>query len=137
VGREAGNPTKVLEALQKGADIFQYSGHATFELGVEGKLILEDADSESDPYPAGQLAQLLRDAGVRLVMLSACESGRRNGKMMWSGVAPALVREKIPAVIANQFNIDDNSAIVFARHLYPRLFAGYAIDEALFEARPR
>jgi hypothetical protein len=127
--------TKMEEALQDGADLFQFSGHALFELHQEGKLILELSEEESDPYPAGKLAQLLRDAGVRLAMLSACETGRRNGQMVWSGVAPALTREKIPAVVANQFDILDTNAILLSAKIYPRLIAGFSIDEALFEAR--
>lgn len=54
-------------------------------------------------YSAQQLAVLLVNAGVRMVMLSACESGRRNGRMVWSGSALVLTRgEWIPAVVANQ-----------------------------------
>jgi hypothetical protein len=128
---------KLVDALKAGADIFQYSGHATFELNEEGKLMLEDPenDYESDPYPSGQLAQLLSGAGVRLVMLSACETGRRNGRLVWSGVAPALTRERVPAVIANQFDILDTNAILLSARIYPRLLSGYTIDEALSEAR--
>jgi hypothetical protein len=125
----------LVEALKDGADVFQFSGHATFELGQEGKLVLENEDYESDFYPAAQLAQLLGNSGVRLAMLSACESGRRNGQVVWSGVAPALTREKTPAVVANQFDIQDTSAILLASRMYPRLLTGYAVDEALFEAR--
>jgi hypothetical protein len=54
---------------------------------------------------------------------------------VWAGVAPALTRQKIPAVIANQFKIRDDSAIILASKVYPLILAGYTIDEALFEAR--
>ncbi len=122
-------------ALQDGADVFQFSGHASFDLGDEGHLLLESANRRGDRYAAGDAAQLLRNAGVRLVVLSACEAGRRNGQVMWSGVAPALTREQVPAVIGNQFDILDSSAILLADRIYPRLFLGYTIDEALFWAR--
>ncbi len=126
---------RLAEALKDGADVFQFSGHATFALGQAGQLVLENEEGESDLYPAAQLAQLLGNSGVRLVVLSACESGRRNGTMVWSGVAPALAREKIPAVVANQFDILDTNAILMAARMYPRLLSGYTVDEALFEAR--
>lgn len=126
---------KLEEALGDGADIFQYSGHATFELHQQGKLCLEKNKKESELYDAAQLAQLLHSAGVRLAVLSACETGRRNGRMVWSGIAPALTREKIPAVIANQFDIGDKNATLFASRLYLHLLSGYTVDEALFEAR--
>jgi CHAT domain-containing protein len=127
--------TKMEEALKNGAAIFQYSGHADFASEQQGRLYLEDPQGNSDPYPAQQLAVLLGNAGVRLVVLSACESGRRNGRMTWSGLAPALTRERIPAVIANQYKIQDTAAILLSARLYLRLLSGYTVDEALFEAR--
>jgi hypothetical protein len=54
---------------------------------------------------------------------------------VWSGIAPALTREHIPAVVANQFRIRDASAILIAAKVYHRILAGFTIDEALFEAR--
>jgi hypothetical protein len=132
---EGATRAKLEEALKDGAAVFQYSGHADFAAEQQGQLYLEDAKGNSDPYSAQQLAVLLGNAGVRLVMLSACESGRRNGRMVWSGLAPALTRERIPAVVANQYKIRDTAAILLAARLYPRLLSGYTIDEALFEAR--
>jgi hypothetical protein len=128
--------SKLVEAMQDGADIFQYSGHAAFDLNQEGILCLEnEIDDTSYFYEADRLAELLRNANVRLAVLSACETGRRNGQMVWSGIAPALTREKILAVIANQFDIEDKNATIFASRIYPLLFAGFTVDEALFEAR--
>ncbi len=126
----------VEQALAEGADIFHYAGHAIFELeSRQGKIILEDQDYASDFYGGEQLAQLLRGAGSRLVILSACETGRRNGQNVWGGVAPALTRERIPAVIANQFKIEDKNALLIAAKVYHRVLAGYTVDEALYEAR--
>ena len=123
-------------ALSEGADILHFAGHAIFDpVSREGKLILETEDYESDFYGGGQLAQLLASAGVRLVVLGACETGRRDGQNVWSGVAPALTRERIPAVIANQFKIKDDHAILVAAKVYHRLLAGFSVDEALYEAR--
>lgn len=122
--------------LADGADIFHFAGHATYEkTSREGKLVLEKADFKSHFYSGEKLAQLLSGAGVRLVVLDACETGRRDGQNVWSGVAPALTRQKIPAVIANQFKIRDINAIRVASKVYHRVLAGYTVDEALFEAR--
>ncbi|MEW5956387.1 MAG: CHAT domain-containing protein [Chloroflexota bacterium] len=138
-GRPA-NREAVQQALREGADIFHYAGHAIYEqASQEGEIILEgegeDDEYASDFYSGEQLAQLLRDAGVRLAVLGACETGRRDGQYIWSGVAPALTREKIPAVIANQFEILDKNAIWMTAKVYHRLLAGYTIDQALSEAR--
>jgi hypothetical protein len=124
------------QALDGGADIFHYGGHAIFDpIRKEGKIILERDDNKSDFYSSEQLAQLLRGAEVRLAVLGACETGRRDGQNVWSGVAPALTRENIPAVIANQFKIKDDNAILIASKIYHRVLAGYTVDEALYEAR--
>lgn len=126
----------LMNALDGGADIFHFGGHAAFDqAGKTGKIVLELSDKTADFYPGAELAQLLRDAGVRLAVLGACETGRRNGQNVWSGVAPALAHEKIPSVVANQFKIKDDSATLIALKLYHRVLAGYTVDEALFEAR--
>lgn len=128
------------QALAGGADIFHFAGHAQFErLSMQGQIILErkeeGGDTASDYYSGEQLAMLLGNAGVRLAVLGACETGRRASENVWSGVAPALTREKVPAVVANQFKILDTNAILLATRIFPRVLAGYTIDEALYEAR--
>lgn len=126
---------QLAEALRDGADVFQYSGHATFELEGKGKLVLEKADGTSDYYEAGLLAQRVRGSGVRLAILNACATGRRNGRSVWGGVAPALAGEGVPAVVANQFDIEDDNATLAAEAIYPHLLGGYSVDETVFEAR--
>lgn len=119
-----------------GADIFHFSGHALFEpISRQGSIILERADYKSDYLSGEKLAELLDNAGARLVVLGGCETARRDGRNVWTGVAPALTRERIPAVIGNQFRIQDENAIRLAEVMYPLLLSGYTVDEALFRAR--
>lgn len=129
--------TTLEAALSDGADFFHYAGHAVFEpyLAQAGSLALETATDTTDFYYAEQLAQLLRHAGVCLAVLGGCQTARRNGQLLWSGIAPALTREHIPAVIAQQFSIRDTNAALVASNLYHRLLAGWTVDEAFFEAR--
>lgn len=133
----------LLEALE-GADLFHFSGHGIFEgteLTPEGKLlkkgriILETEEMESDRFESGQLATALREAGVRLVVLGACESAARDEGGAWTGVAPALVREEVPAVVAMQFKVLDKNAARFIAHLYTRVLGGATIDEAVAHGR--
>lgn len=124
------------EVLANGADLFHFAGHGEFDqFSQTGQIALEKDDYSADLYSGEQLAQLLRGADVRLVNLGACNTGRRDGQNVWSGVAPALTRQKIPAVIANQFKIKDKYASLMAAELYPLLLAGYTVDEAVFQAR--
>lgn len=133
----------LLNALDS-ADIFHFSGHGIFEgteLSPEGKLlkkgriILETENAESDRFESGQLATVLRGAGVRMVVLGACESAARDEGGAWTGVAPALVREEVPAVVAMQFKVLDKNAALFIAHLYTRVLGGYSIDEAVAHGR--
>lgn len=124
-----------LPDIVKGAHIFHFAGHGRFEEGKEGQILLEDADGHPDGFNASQLANLLGDQGVRLAVLGACDGGRRDELNHWTGVAPALVRERVPAVVAMQDSIRDWNAAVFGGVLYARLLAGYSIDEAVFEGR--
>jgi len=133
----------LLEELDS-ADIFHFSGHGIFEgteltpqgkLLKKGRIILETEEAESDRFESGQLATVLRGAGVRLVVLGACESAARDEGGAWTGVAPALVREEVPAVVAMQFKVLDTNAALFIAHLYTRVLGGYSVDEAVARAR--
>lgn len=130
----------LLSALMTRADIFHFAGHGEFtkDLGValgsvvgSGSLLLADENNVADPIPADRLGQVLAGKGVRLAVLGACESGRRDGHNVWSGVAASLLRAGVPAVVAMQFTVGDHEAAVFAGALYQALAAGLAIDEAV------
>jgi hypothetical protein len=126
----------LIRVLAGGADIFHFAGHGRFSAATHiGSILLETDRSETDEYPSSMLAQLLRDSGIRLAVLGACDTGRRGGEDAWSGVAPALTGQRIPAVIGNQFTIEDQNAGLLAANAYPLLFAGFTIDEALYEVR--
>ncbi len=133
----------LLQSTQ-GADIFQFGGHGVFEgselspdgtLLMKGKILLENADGNSDPFDSAQLAAILGKAGVRLVLLGACNSAARDDGGAWSGVAPALTRQNIPAVVAMQYKVRDKNAAPFLAYVYLRILGGYSIDEAVAEGR--
>jgi CHAT domain len=122
-------------ALLRGADLFHFAGHGGLAHG-SGYLALpaEEADAV-ERLSADRLANLLRQAGVRVAVLGACESGRRDGISPWDGVATALVGAQVAAVVAMQYRIRDSSAIKFARALYTALAVGLSIDEAVAAGR--
>ena len=53
----------------------------------------------------------------------------------FAGVAQSLVQQRIPAVIAMQFEISDQAAIAFSRGFYSALADGFPVDAALSEGR--
>jgi hypothetical protein len=137
-----------LEKAIPGAQIFHFGGHGVFD-GVDvlpdgsflkkGKILLEDPEGDPDFYDSTTLASLLAPGaggeGVRLAVLGACNGATRDAGGSWTGVAPALVKEKIPAVVAMQFKVGDQAAIGFMLVFYALVLDGYPVDQAVSEAR--
>lgn len=132
------------DALARECHVFHFAGHGEFQaemaelpgtLQGKGFLILVGEDGGPEPFPADKLAHNLRGRGVRLAVLGACESGRRDALNAWSGIAPALNRAGIAAMVGMQYTIGDQNAIAFMRRLYTALAAGQSIDAAVSDGR--
>ena len=128
--------------LLGGVDVFHFSGHGDFEARMgerfgtfegEGQITLFAYDGEPEFVPEGRLAVALRGNGTQLAVLTSSESGRQTD--MSSGLAAALVKVRIPAVVAMQHSIRDSSAIAFCRSLYRALAVGLPLDRAVAEGR--
>ncbi len=117
--------------------IFHFVGHGAFdEHGQDGVLLLEDETGGGRPVSGQELGTLLRDhTSLRLAILNACEGGRASRTDPFAGTAQSLVQQGIPAVIAMQFEVADETAILFAREFYAAVADGYPVDTALAEAR--
>lgn len=126
---------KLLDELIAGADIFHFAGHGKFKrstLGDSGGyILLLGEDGKSAPMPAESLAVNLQSRGVQLVFLGACETGRRDEQNVWSGVVTNLMAAGIPAAIAMQYKIWDESAIAFSGTFYKALAAGLPLEQAV------
>jgi hypothetical protein len=126
-------------------DIFHFAGHGTFgQTGLEaryrtaegeGAILLVAEDGSGAPMPAEELAVNLQGRGVQLVVLGACETGRRGEGNVWSSVAAALMKAGIPAAVAMQYGIWDDAAIAFNRSLYRALAVGLPLDYAVSAGR--
>lgn len=127
---------ELLNALMLRTDVFHFSGHGEFDRkrGV-GSIVLADENNRAVTLPADRLAELLRGRGVRLVVLGACETGRRDGRNIWNSVAASLLRAEIPAVVAMQFKVNDSLAAAFCGAFYRALVAGLTVDEAMAAGR--
>jgi hypothetical protein len=130
---------KLLDELISGADIFHFAGHGKFKKSVSeesgGYILLLGEDGKSAPMPAASLAVNLQSRGVQLVFLGACETGRRDEQNVGIGVAVALMAAGIPAVVAMQYKIWDESAIAFSRTFYKALAAGLPLEQAVSSGR--
>lgn len=131
-----------LDALRKAMrrneyHVFHFVGHGSFDpLTQDGMLILEDEHERGRRTSGQYLGQLLSDhRSLRLVILNACEGARTSRSDPFAGVAQSLMQQGLPAVIAMQFEISDDAAIVFAHEFYSALADGYPVDAALSNAR--
>lgn len=114
--------------------IFHYIGHGDVQDG-QGVLILEDRFGMSDFRDAEQMQIMLKNRGIKVAILNACKSASHNTHSAFSGMAPALIKAQIPAVIAMQFNVPDTTALSFALNLYRYLVSGYPLETAVTEMR--
>ena len=118
--------------LDNAPDVVHYIGHAQYDQDEhQGFLFLEDDAGAHARWSAGDAAHFFKRYGVNLVVLNACETA--NGA--WAGLAPALVRTDIPAVVAMQWPVDDQAAIRFSQLFYKALSLGRTIDECVAEGR--
>ena len=110
---------------EKDYQLVHFTGHGT-EIEGQGFLVLENEDLTARQVDNQAIADLFAERGIRLVVLSACES---------ADLADKLVRKGVPAVVAMQYSILDPSATGFAFAFYQALVSGRAIDQSLTEAR--
>jgi len=117
--------------------IFHFIGHGGFNQKTEeGVLVLEDEQGRGWQAGAHRIGTILHDhRSLRLTVLNACEGARNSRTDPFAGVATTLIRHGLPAVVAMQFEITDDAAIIFAGEFYATLAAGLPVDTAVAEAR--
>jgi hypothetical protein len=123
---------------EKNAQVFHYAGHGVIKkVPIEEKaftyrkvvsLLLAGEHGGAHLWGSDRIAMELGTRGIRLVVLSACDSGL-------TGLVPDLVRRNIPAVIGMQFTVRDANAVAFSRRFYQALASGKSIDAAVSEGR--
>jgi hypothetical protein len=131
-------PADFDQVLTAKPHIFHFSGHGLFtDRDDEASLVLvKDKEGKQPAYlPASRLGLHLRQAGVRLAYLGACQTSRQDGKTPWTAIAPALIAAGTPAVVAMQYKILDEFAITFSQAFYTSLVAGLSVDEAVTVGR--
>ena len=116
--------------------VLHFIGHGGYdEDDQDGALALED-DRGKARFVAGRvLRMMIRHRSLRLVVLNACEGSRVAPDDPFSGVAQALARQGIPAVVAMQFEISDPAALAFSQSFYQAIADGLPVDVATVEAR--
>jgi CHAT domain/Tetratricopeptide repeat len=122
---------------QREYHVLHFVGHGVYdEDAQDGVLALEGAGGRTRLVTGRDLGMMLKGhRSLRLVVLNACEGARSARDDPFGGVAQALVRQGIPAVIAMQFEISDPAALVFSQSFYQAIADGLPLDVAMVEAR--
>ena len=120
--------------------IVHFIGHGVFDTQAgEGSLLLEGPEGEPDFVSGKVLAETLQvSREVRLVFLNSCKSAqvdRRPGHDPLLGMAAALVRRGLPAVIAMTAPISDDAARTFSAAVYRSLVRGSSLEAAVADGR--
>lgn len=124
-------------------DVVHFIGHGTFDTETgQGFLVFEDDKGAMCEVGARNICEILCKRGIQLIFLNACETGRgeatgpKQRKADFNrGIAPALVANGVPAVVANQFSVRDEAATEFSQHFYWSLAQGESYGSAAREAR--
>lgn len=132
-----------LPALQRhlrrqACHILHFVGHGGVDAATgDGVTVWEDEAGRGHAVPAPILATLLRDARAtpRLVVLNTCAGASSSTGDPFGGTAQVLVEAGIPAVVAFQSAMTDQTALICAAELYGALADGLPLDAAVTEAR--
>jgi hypothetical protein len=132
-------PEALEERLRTGepVHVLHFVGHGGFsETRDEGVLIFEDRDGNGVPVNGASLAYLLQDhPSLRLAVLNACNGARSSHDNAFAGTAQGLVQRGVPAVIAMQAEVMDETACGFAEKFYRGLASGLPVDACVGEVR--
>jgi CHAT domain-containing protein len=117
--------------------VLHFAGHGGFsELRGEGVLVFEDEDGNGVPVGGPSLAYLLQDhPSLRLAVLNACNGAHASPENTFAGTAQVLVQHGVPAVIAMQSEVMDETAGSFTEKFYRALAAGLPVDACVGEVR--
>ena len=135
---ETGTLAELLPPLRQNEyHVLHFIGHGGYdEEAHDGALAFEDEDRNTRLVTGRDLMQMISGhRSLRLVVLNACEGARSASDDPFGGVAQALVRRGIPAVVAMQFEISDPAALEISPSFYQAIAQGRPVDVATVEAR--
>ncbi len=127
--------------------MLHFDGHGTFDEKIEGqdgldlsgggqgKLAFENEEGLLDLVEAEELAQVLQNSGVRLAMLTACQSAMSGAEDAFSSVAAKLIRGGVDAVVAMSTSVLVASATRYTEAFYHALAEGTSAPMAQEQAR--
>ncbi|WP_170113261.1 tetratricopeptide repeat protein [Ahniella affigens] len=103
----------------------------------QGQLVFENADGSDDAITGAQLSQLLREHGIPIAVLNACQSAMINEQAedAFASVATALLRAGVRSVVAMGYSLYVSGARQFLPAFYRQLFITGNVAEATRSGR--
>src|SRR5260221_2548624 len=128
---------RLSDTSQPPIQVLHFDGHGEFSKGkhAQGMLAFEDEEGRVDLVRAEDVAQVLQDSGVRLAVLTACQSAMGAADDVFSSVAAQFIRSGVDAVSAMSASVLVVSATRYAEAFYRDLAVG--IPAALSQERAR
>ena len=117
--------------------LLHFIGHGWYDPASQSSgLVLEEETGQAALVDAALLSVLLEgEPPLRAVFLNACAGARVDERNAFRGTAQQLVRLGIPLVVALQFDIVSERAVLLAQEFYRAMAEGYPAEAALAEAR--
>ena len=117
--------------------IWHFIGHGQYSRDThEAELVFRSRAGSHQAVTGFDLGALLNGhASLRLVVMNACYGAKGGTDEPFSSLSAAIVEQGIPAVIAMQFQISDEAAILFSEEFYSGIVDGLPIEAAVTEAR--
>ncbi len=137
--RTAGRPFQVVHFDGHGVLSGRRAGMGPpvgFDATESGMLVFEKPGGGADTVPAEDVARVLAEARVPVVVLNACQSGAI-GKQLEAAVATRLLAGGASSVVAMAYSVYAVAAAEFMSAFYERLFAGDRISDAVTAGRAR
>jgi CHAT domain len=117
-------------------DILHIVCHGQVAADGTASLLFQSVKGDAgDQISAADLANFLKDKELALVVLSACNTSAGDFSKEFATVAQTLVGNGIPAVVANQFEIQNSIAAAFANAFYAELRESGDVDRATTQGR--
>jgi hypothetical protein len=118
--------------------VLHFIGHGRYnEAKRRGEIALLAADDSAAWKTDHDFTSLFQSLASkpRLIVLQACEGAVSGFADDFAGLALRLMRAETPAVVAMQYPITNEAALVFSRGFYEALAEGHPVDDAVQEGR--
>lgn len=131
---------KLRTELEEGEDIdvLHFIGHSRIDPETKSSFLeLETESGSRDSVSAEALGDILNNSQVKLVLLNSCQGAAASSYDAFSGLAQTLVSIGVPGVVAMQFPIRDDTAVLFSETFYSTLITNFSVETAIARVRRR